>query len=114
MLERMDSREYTKWVAFAAIHPFPAERGDYNFARLIAVVVNLLTTKGSYNASDFVVDYIEDARKRFEDSKLSEEELAQREARKLLKQGMGLCIALGAKHLTREEADKLWLTQSAN
>lgn len=40
MLDRMSSREFTEWMAYAALEPFGEERADLRSAQIAALIAN--------------------------------------------------------------------------
>jgi hypothetical protein len=45
MLAGMSSRQFSEWMAYAAVEPFGEERDDYRLAHGLAVIVNLFRGK---------------------------------------------------------------------
>lgn len=45
MLAGMSSRQFSEWMAYAAVEPFGEEREDYRLAHGLAVIVNLFRGK---------------------------------------------------------------------
>lgn len=54
--ERVDSREFSEYLAFFSLEPWPDQRADYNAAMLASVLVRVLTD-GEPEPSDFLPDY---------------------------------------------------------
>jgi hypothetical protein len=58
--ERINSREYSEWLAFDRIDPIGMDRGDLMAATIAATVANAGGGKkggGTFTASDFIPDY---------------------------------------------------------
>jgi hypothetical protein len=45
MLAGMSSRQFSEWMAYAAVEPFGEERSDYRVAHALAVIVNMFRGK---------------------------------------------------------------------
>lgn len=45
MLEQMSSRQFSEWMAYAAVEPFGEERDDHRLGYALAVIVNLFRGK---------------------------------------------------------------------
>lgn len=45
MLAGMSSRQFSEWMAYAAVEPFGEEREDYRLAYALSVIVNLFRGK---------------------------------------------------------------------
>lgn len=68
LLGRIGSRELTEWMAYYALEPFGAERGDLQAGIVAATVANVNRDKKKqrepFTPQDFMPDWEKSARKR--------------------------------------------------
>jgi hypothetical protein len=57
LLNGMDSRELSEWLAYYGINPWGPERADLRAGVVAATVANCLSDKGGFKPSDFVPKY---------------------------------------------------------
>ena len=58
MQARIDSREFTDWIAYSRIDPFGNERADLHAAMIVSILYNI--NRGKHKAkspSDFMPDF---------------------------------------------------------
>jgi len=70
LLDRIDSRELSEWIAFFRIEPLPSEKADWRHGHLSQTIVNALV--GGKNRRVKIADFIPEWGKKIEKGKSPE------------------------------------------